>query len=108
MIKLTVEKEVTDYIKYNRYEGITMEIMTFGGCGGEHYEPMVRAGRPLDDEADKFDVAEIDGIKVWYMKAAETRPEGARIFMQKDKYMPELAVEGLDYPASSLDYKMDY
>ena len=102
MINVTITTEAMDYILEKYSDSITVDMMTLGGCGGEHYSPAVSLGRP--DSPEKYDLSDANGIKIYIFKGAEAKPDGIEISLEVErKYYKNLVVSGLLHDESSLD-----
>lgn len=102
MLKVGFTDDARNFIQQKDIDTITVDMMVYGGCGGEHYDPLVSVGKPSSPE--NYDLLEADGIKVYMFKGAKSKPGGVKISL--DASVPaykKLDIEGLAHIQSSLD-----
>ena len=95
MLKVEFTDDAKDYILQNG-ESITVDMMLYGGCGGQLNEPSVSTGKPSLPE--NYDLVDANGIKVHIFKGAVSKPEGIKISLEVErKVFKKLHVSGLVY-----------
>jgi len=102
MLKVGFTEDARNYLLQKEADSITVDMMVFGGCGGEHYDPLVSVGKPSSPE--NYDLHEADGIKVYMFKGAVFKPGGIKITLDDSVLAyKRLDIEGLVHQHSSMD-----
>ena len=91
MIKIEFTDDAKDYIHKKNVNSITVDIMSIY-YGGQYNEPVVPIGKPTLPQ--NYDLVDVNGIKVYIFKGAETERDGIKISIEGDQ---RLHVEGLVY-----------
>ncbi len=95
MLKVEFTGDARDYI-LQKGGSITVDMMLYGGCGGQFKEPAVSAGKPSSPES--YDLVEANGIKVYMFKGAVSKPDGIKISLAVDRMVfRRLLASGLVY-----------
>jgi len=94
-----VKVEFTDEARQHIIENggvITIDMLVFGGCGGNYKDPAVWTEKPASPE--NYDLIDADGIQVYLFKGAVVEPEGIKISLEiQQKVYKKLLIEGLVY-----------
>lgn len=100
MLKVEFTDDAKDYILQNA-DSITVDMMLYGGCGGQFNEPAVSAGKPSLPES--YDLVDANGIKVYMFKGAVSEPDGIKISLEVERRVfKRLHVSGLVYEQPGL------
>ncbi|MDD4238789.1 MAG: CC/Se motif family (seleno)protein [Desulfotomaculaceae bacterium] len=95
MLKVEFTDDAKDYI-LQKSDSITVDLMLYGGCGGQFNEPLVLTGKPSLPES--YDLVDDNGIKVYMFKNAVSKPDGIKISIAEARgIFKKLHVAGLVY-----------
>lgn len=95
LLKVEFTDDARDYILQD-VDSVTVDMMLYGGCGGQFNEPAVWTGKPASPES--YDLVDTNGIKVYMFKGAVSEPGGLKISLEVDRRMfKRLHVAGLVY-----------
>jgi hypothetical protein len=102
MLKVGFTEDARNYLLQKDAGSITVDMMVLGGCGGEHYDPLVSVGKPSSPE--NYDILEADGIKVYLFKGAVSKSGELKIILDNSVLAHKrLDIEGLAHKFSSLE-----
>lgn len=92
MLKIELTDDAMDYIRKKNTDSITVDMMSIY-YGGQYNEPVVPIGKPSLPQ--NYDLVDVNGIKVYIFKDAETEPDGIKILLEESNQ--RLHVTGLVY-----------